>query len=284
MKSICIKTNNEKLLTYLLNEFHFCKLKNVCFSQNQFKHYHNIIIHYTGSQIDEFIHNISNILSYMVIDELEENFLKTCISQNYFYFDALEKKKILQNCFDICSDDFTNYFDKKFSYLTKQFYIYLKENKSIILTGFIYFRLKSYFSILDEIVDNAVNQFIIEKEYLEFISLLKLYINSQTSHIDCLHLVYFKNNPILFDKEMNQIDIKDYFLDGKYLSDISFSNNDYLLNTLLNLLPKKLYIHLIEQTIDEFLNTLILIFEKRTELCTDCHICQLYKHKKEGLK
>ena len=284
MKSICIKTNNETLLTYLLNELYTCNLQDVCFSQNHFKHYNNIIIHYTGKNADAFLHHISDILSYMVIDELEEFFLKDSISQNYFYFDALERKKILDNCFDICTDNFTNYFDKKFSYLTKQFYLYIKENKSIILTGFIYFRLKRYFSMLDEIVDEAVNQFIIEKEYLEFVSLLKLYINSQSSQADILHIVYCENNPILLDKNMNQIDIHEYLLDAKYLSDISFSNNDFLLNTLLSLLPKKIYIHLIENKIDEFLNTLILIFENRIELCNECPICYLYQNTKKDIK
>ncbi len=278
MKSICIKTNNEALLQYLLNELHSSGLENVCFSQKQFRHYNNVIIHYKGSHINNFIDSISNILSYLVIDELEETFLKNIILQNYFYFDSLERKKILENCFDICCDDFTHYFERKFTFLANAFSAYLNENKSIILTGFIYFRLQTYFSILDEIVDKAVNEFMIEKEYLEFISLLKLYINSQNSETECLHLVYLKNKPILLDKNLNLIDIQEYFLDAKYLSDITFSSNDYLLNSLLNLLPKKLYIHLIEHSLDEFINTLILIFEKRAELCTDCPICNLYKN------
>ncbi len=282
MKSICIKTNNETLLTYLLNELKLCNLEDICFSRKQFKHYNNIIIHYSGNYTDKFLHFLADTLSYMVIDELEELFLKDIISQNFFYFDVLEKHKILENCFDICSDNYTQYFDKKFSYLNKQFYLYFKENKSIVLTGFIYFRLKKYFLILDEIVEEAVNEFMLEKEYLEFISLLKLYINSQNYQTECLHLVYVQDKPILLDKNMNSIDIKEHFFDAKYLSDISFSTNDYLLNSLLTLLPKKIYIHLINHNLDEFLNTLILIFEERVELCPDCPICNLYQ--KKGLR
>ena len=105
----------------------------------------------------------------------------------------------------------------------------------------------------------------------------KLYINSQEFKSDVLHLVYFENNPILLDKNLNLIDIHEYLLDAKYLSDITFSNNDYLLNALLSLLPKKLYIHLVKNTIDEFLNTIILIFENHIELCNDCPICHLYQ-------
>lgn len=280
MKSICIKTNNEKTLNYLLNELRSSKFSDVCFSQNEFFHYKNVIIHYLGLDTDSFIHAVSDMLSYLVIDELEESFLKDIISHDYCYFDNIERNKILDFCFDICSDDFTNYFDKKFSYLSKKFYNYLNTNKSIVLTGFIYFRLKDYFDILNQIVEEAVNSFIIEKEYLEFISLLKLYINSQKTQSDVLHLIYSSNKQILLDNQMNIIPFKDNSFDAKYLSDISFSNNDYILNTLLNLLPKRLYIHLIDNNIDEFVNTLILIFEKKAEVCTDCNICALYKNKK----
>ena len=51
---------------------------------------------------------------------------------------------------------------------------YIKENKSIILTGFVSFRLKNYVLELDELIESAVNKFLIDKEYLEFVSLLKI--------------------------------------------------------------------------------------------------------------
>ena len=104
---------------------------------------------------------MANLLSYLIIDELEEDLLSSIIQQNYCYFDAPERKKILNYCFDLFSEDFTNYFDKKFTYINNKFYLYLKEHKSIVLTGFINFRLKEYFKILDDVVDEAVNSFII---------------------------------------------------------------------------------------------------------------------------
>ena len=63
------------------------------------------------------------------------------------------------------------------------------------------------------------------------------------------------------------------------MSDITFSSNDYALNTLLTLLPKKIYIHLLDNYVDEFVHTLGLIFDGRVEICTDCDICKLYKSK-----
>ncbi len=284
MKSICIKTNNENLLNYLLNELDYIEIKPLVISTNKFKNYKNIIIHYSGNEIKKFIHEVSCILACLVIDELEESFIKKLILKNYFYFDFNERKHIVEMCFDIFTDDFNLYFDKKYNCLINDFESYLKNNKSIILDGFLNFRIKDYMSILEEVVDEAVNNFVIEKEYLEFISLLKMYVNSQKSTCDIVHLIYNNESSILLDKDKNIINVSDDVFKAKYLSDISFSSNDYALNSLLTLIPKKIYIHLIDNCIDEFIHTLSLIFESRVEICTDCDICKIYKNNPMNLK
>ena len=43
----------------------------------------------------------------------------------------------------------------------------------MILDGFVTFRIKEYIEKIDELVDEGVNKYIVEKEYAEFISLLK---------------------------------------------------------------------------------------------------------------
>lgn len=280
MKSVCIKTNNCNLLNYLLNELNYVEIEPVYISTNQFKNYQNIIVHYRGNENKKFIHEISCILSCLIIDELEETFLKNILHKNYFYFNIDERKHILDMCFDIFTDDFNSYFDKKYNCLINKFETYLSANKSIVLSGFINFRIKDYISILEDIVDQAVNAFVIEKEYLEFVSLLKMYINSQKCNCDIVHLVYNNDNSILLDENKNIINISDDVFKAKYLSDISFSSNDYALNSLLTLIPKKIYVHLVDNCVDEFLHTLGLIFENRVEICSDCNICKIYKSNK----
>lgn len=277
MKSLCIKTNSSNLLDYLLNELKHIHLKDICFSENEFKLYKNIIIHYSGKDTPLFLSKISSILCFLVIDEVEETLLRRLIIQNYFYFESTERDKILEICFDLMTDDFTKIFDKKFKLLYNVFYDFLSKNKSIILNGFMNFRLKKYMSFLDEIVNEAVNCFVVEKEYLEFISLLKLYINSQTCTCELVHIVFSNTESMLLDENKNLIMVTDEIFKAKYLSDITFSSNDYILNSLLTLLPKNIYIHLIDNDKDEFIHTLQLVFENRIHLCTDCNICHLYK-------
>ena len=153
---------------------------------------------------------------------------------------------------------------------------YFNENKKMILDGFVYFRLKDYIKYLDEVVDYAVNQFIVEKEYKEFINLLKVYVETRKPEYKTLHLIYLNNESILLDEEKNIVSVSENIYNAKYLSDISFSSNDFALNALLTLLPEKIEIHLIDDE-DEFINTLKLIFEGRVFICKECEICKTYK-------
>ena len=278
MKSLCIKTNNKSTLSYLLNELKYIDINSIYFTSKKFKYYTNIIVHYTGTDDLYFIKKISNILSIFVIDELEEGLLKKLIIKDYFYFNNNEQKDILNICFNIISDDFTAFFDKKLNSLFNSFFEYLSQNKSIVLDGFVNFRIKNYLSILDEVVCEAVNSKKKKKEYMEFISLLKLYINSQSNNSDIVHIIYSQSESILLDENKNIITVNKDIFNSKYLSDITFSSNDYTLNALLTLLPKRLYVHLIDNCIDEFINTLKLIFENRISFCTDCNICKIYSH------
>ncbi len=276
MKSLCIKTNNSDLIKYLLSNLDSIELDNICFCCKKFKHYKNVIIHYLGNDNELFTNKISSILSLLVIDELEPGLLESIIKNNYFYFDFNERKQILKLCFEITENDFYDAFDKKINSLYNSFYEFILENKSIVLQGFINFRVKDYLKILDNVVNEAVNNYIIEKEYLEFISLLKLYINSQDSGCKLVHIIYNNEESILLDENKEIISISKDILNTKYLSDISFSSNDYTLNSLLTLLPKKIYVHLIDCYVDEFVTTLKAIFEERLTICTDCDICRLY--------
>lgn len=147
--------------------------------------------------------------------------------------------------------------------------------KIFYLIGFINFRLKGYFNLLNEILTEGINSYIIEKEYDDFVSLLKVYVEYNPSNIDVCHLIYSPSESELLDKLEIPIKLNTNISNTKYLSDISFSNNDYILNTLLDLLPEKIYIHTNEEYIDEFVNSILLIFEDAASICTDpnCLLC-----------
>lgn len=277
LKSFCIKTNNQKIVNNLLSAFEKADLENIYISKLKFKLYNNFIIHYKGETLDLFYDLFSDILSSTIIEFYEKDIIKHIINTNYFYFTDIEQRKI----FDIVSDYIYNG-ELVESYIRKDSIIiscteYFLNNKSAILDGFVNFRLTNYIKILDYIVDMAVNKFVIDREYTEFIDLLKCYIDSKNHGANSVHLIYQNQESTLLDELKKVIVLDDSILNSKYLSDISFSSNDYTLNTLLTLLPEKIYIHLIDGIQDEFINTLKLIFDNRIYLCNDCNICKVYR-------
>lgn len=273
-KSICIKSNDKDTISYIINELEQLKISNTYFSCHKFKNYTNVIIHYKGKASSLFISSISKILSYLVLDLYENLLIKKLINIDYFYFSPEEQKSI----FDICIDNL-NYEDSldRYEMLENSFFDYFSTYKSINLQGFIDFRLYNYIKYINTIIDMCVNKFIIDKEYLEFVNLLKAYVASSENISDRVHLIYKNKESILLDKYKNLVPINKNAFNLHYLSDITFSSNDYALNLLLTLLPKDLYIHLIDEE-DEFINTLTLIFDKHAHLCQDCDICNLYKN------
>ena len=272
MKSFCFKTNNTQILNYLLNRIQEIDFENLIYSQNQFKIYKNITIHYRGNNNNKFYNFLTELIGEVVIEFYEEKILKQLINYNYFYFDEYEKNKILENCMQLIEPEMYN--TKLLD--NKNIKEYVKENKAMILDGFVYFRLRAYLEYLDEVVDSGVNQFVIEKEYREFISLLRVYVESKVPEYNLLHLIYINGESILLDEKRNIVSVSENIYNAKYLSDISFSSNDFALNTLLCLLPRRIEIHLIDDA-DEFINTLKLIFEGRVTICKDCDICKTYK-------
>lgn len=283
MKTLCIKTNNSDAIDYLLKNLKTLALDDVCFSCHKFKVYHNIIIHYRGNDLPLFLNTISNLLVFLVFDLFENIMTRKILQREYFYFDTMEKKQILNKIEDIYYED-TEKLCAKEDALFHCFYDFLEKNNTIFLKGFITFRLKKYVYELESILDDAVNQYLIEKEYAEFVSLLKLYVNAEKSTTDLVHLIYHKEESILLDQDKNVIKTDINLLNAKFLSDISFSSSDMVLNTLLNILPKKIYIHLMDEEADEFITTLELIFENRVQICRDCNICRIYRFGDGGKK
>ena len=272
MKSYCIKTDNEKIIEYLLNKISKLDLPNIYYCNKSFKIYENVIVHYKEENIDKFINIIANIITEAIIEFYQNKILKRIINVNYFYFDELERKIILENCIEFTKQEEEEIKETVFVGVKN----YILEHRNIVLEGVANFRINEYIKILDNIVDMAVNKYIIEKEYREFINLLKVYVNSTESKTEILHLIYTNGESILLDKDKNIIQVDYNLNNAKYLSDITFSSNDIALNTLLSLLPKKIEVHIINIE-DEFINTLKLIFENRVRICTSCNICKTYK-------
>lgn len=158
MKSICIKTNNQDIIDYLINTFEKLPL-NLCISNCKFKMYDNVIIHDMDKNELEFYEIVAIVLKSTIEKFYEKEIIKKCIKQNYFYLDNMEQEYVLKISNQIMNlpDNKIGYKNKLLKNLVKK---YIVENKSIVLDGFMNFRVKEYKELLDNIVEVSVVSFL----------------------------------------------------------------------------------------------------------------------------
>ncbi len=226
-------------------------------------------------------YHVSNALADYVIQQYEEKLLSRIINSNYGYFNSSEKKEILRIALKIIRNDDKVFFNTLFqirrrNLIIKKLMEYFETSSSIILDGFVNFRLKDYIKELEDIIDNAVDDFLVEREYKEFIRLLRYFVEIQESKLNFIHVIMqFDENYILLDEKKHEItnDCIQEFISE--LPETEISQDDLLVSTLITLAPKSIIIHNWDRFKNQkLLDTIKNVFTGKVILCSGCSICE----------
>lgn len=234
-----------------------------------------------SNQYDLLKYHVSNALADYVIQQYEEKLLARIINSNYGYFNAAEKKEILRISLKIIRNDDKVFFNTLFqirrrNLIVKKLMEYFEGSSSIILDGFVNFRLKEYIKELEDIIDEAVDDFLIEREYTEFIRLLRYFVEIQDSKFNVVHIIMeYDDNYMLLDERKLEITnecIQEFVTE---LSETEISHDDLLVSSLITLAPKRIIVHNWERFKNKkLLDTIKNVFVGKVELCTGCEICE----------
>lgn len=160
MKSICLKTNNEEIISYIIKKLEE-EFNEIIISNNKFKIYKNVIIHYIGNQERNFLIHFSTMLAEMISTFYEKKLLDKIIDNNYCYFEDFEKQIILKICEKIIEFQEASFKYKEEILKGLVYEYFLEDNKYMVLDGFINFRVRPYLEILDYVVDTSVTNYIL---------------------------------------------------------------------------------------------------------------------------
>ena len=151
---------------------------------------------------------------------------------------------------------------------------YFSTSDFVNLDGLIHFGIRDFNNKVKNKISDAVNSFIVEKEYEKFLDMLKEYIETSKSKIYRIHLIYLNSIATLLDDNGKEIELENISA-NHILSDFDFSKNDYVLNTLISLAPKEIILHLLSPS-DNFIDAISQIFSSRVKICKDCEYCKKY--------
>ena len=234
----------------------------------------------TGGDQDVFKHCIAEIISDVILNHWEANLLKDIIKESYYYFDEEEKKQIYKLALHYFNREPENS-KKAFLRLGRKSIImqklleFLSQNNHIIIDGFIRFRLKEYTGELREAADKAVDDFLIEREYQEFIELLKYFVEIQESKVDTVHVIMGKKGTFkLFDENMQPVR-SDYLGDfAANLTENEINYEDLLVSALITIAPNTIVLHCKNIVAPcTALDTIRCVFSGRVYECAGCNCC-----------
>lgn len=155
--------------------------------------------------------------------------------------------------------------------LYRTFFAYLLEHRDIHLLGFSRFRLKEYRREVEEIVNGALKEYREDKQYHEFLELLRYYADTQETQYETIHVVLSDERFDLFDEQGGPISHEQL---GSIwtMAESAERSEDSLVSALITLAPQSIVFHQsgkrqgLVQTIDR-------IFPGRVSHCSACTHC-----------
>lgn len=228
-----------------------------------------------------FFHYMGNAFSDIIVNEIEDKFVQKNLADEYYYFSVSERNTILKHLKNIQEGEEFKYGNgvtyriSRKAKVLHQIIEYLRGNSKIHLEGFLRFRLKDYLQELEEHIDRAVEDFFMEKEYYEFIRLLKYFVDIQEAKIDIANVVMGENGKYhLYDK-MNRLINNEYLEDlASEMADKDISYDDLLISSLITLAPNQVVIHFEGKVKNkEIIETIKSVFSDRVCICNGCKLC-----------
>ena len=195
------------------------------------------------------------------------------LKENYFYFDEEEVGSIISDIEEEIDNDI-----KIHIIIKNKFKEVIEKSNNINLNGFVNFRLKFLKLYAAQVVERCIDSYLMKKEYMDFISIIKLISDSEENQYDIVNVMFNNNKIQVYDKSMQKLN---------YLSNVEFSSelstnsayDETVINILMSVSPKKIILHdlKIDKKNKEAYNTADIIkriFEGKVETCSGCKYCE----------
>jgi putative sporulation protein YtxC len=213
------------------------------------------------------VRQIALALATYIVDVLEKSLIEKSIKNFYSTLSEKEQNKLYIKSLEIIKhknkvykrDEMikANIGEKLIDYLEKQWQINIE--------GFIRFRLQDYMDSLLEVIGEAQEELNIEKEYNDFIKLLRYFVDIQEPKISEAHLIKKDGKYLILGDDLEIITEENYK---------DANGCDGIISSLVTYAPKKIVIHIKDFYFDdEVLTTVNSIFDEKVVLCLGCNHC-----------
>lgn len=231
---------------------------------------------------DVFRHQLSEALAEHIMAYCEERVLTREINRSIKKHIHLEKdavyvkaRDILNNCRSSETLNVLLRFGRK-NRISQRVLEHLKQNRRLLIDGFVTFCLQDYLTEIKYATELALEELKNEREYSEFVSLLRYFVDSQNPKMNEVNLMVMGNGRFcLWDDSGSNIDEQyiNYYLDEMLSNEVSL--DDVLVSILITISPRHIILHNPgDQGVSEPVLMIRNVFKERISECKGCSKCR----------
>lgn len=229
---------------------------------------------------------VSNILYRIVIENYRKKEMFEFLTDNYFF---LKQSEILEveneimkvlKCENLNDNEGSVYCLNRISSIINKIQECISENQEINVDGFLTFRMRKLRKEIDEVIEKVIEMYMVEKEYNEFVKLLKYFVNIQECKIEEVNIIINENNKYKVEDKEGRDLYKDFLkeLTGDE-KDLEVNIEDILISGLITSSPENIVIHGKENCNNkEFLETIQNVFGDKVKYPDKADECMEIKN------
>lgn len=233
-----------------------------------------------------FKHQVSEFLAEHILHDWEDRMVRREISKRVRHIESQDQEVILRKAIEFLqhcnSNDSINLL---FNYgrknkISHKIMDHIYSHDKLVIEGLINFSMQDYLNELRFAVDLACEELNNEKEYNDFVKLLRYFVDNQTPRTREVNLLMDKDGLFfLWDGDGVDIDEKiiNYYSNEMLYNDISL--DDILVSILITISPRRIILH---NTANENSEPVKIIRQVFGEKIRDCAGCERCTHNGEG--
>jgi len=219
---------------------------------------------------------LASVLTETILRQWEEKHVRKILRRQY-QFKRSECDVVLAKALDYLNGDAGGKASRTYrkTQLLTQILASLEAAPLFDVDGFLQFRATSYKQDLNDVVAFVVDEYVLQREYIEFIELLMHFVDQQAPRLHTLHVkINSKGNFQLYndqgEKVTNQY-LEDYALDS---GNGEFAYEDLLISALISVAPRQIVLHIRYDGYQDTLQTIRQVFSERISYCQGCELCE----------
>lgn len=228
--------------------------------------------------LDQFL----NVLAEYILERYEMSKMEHLLREEYPSLPLAGRREMLR-CVKQFEDDCEIGREVRKQAILLSLYDYLRDNSEMLLEGFVTFRLREYESLLERLAERVAEACMTQREYEDFIGLLKYFVNLQENRPHLTHLVVVADGSYALLSEAGE-NITERclaeFTEEDEIPEVA-DFDDLLISMLITLAPRNILLHNAEAFRNkELLNTMQRVFDGHFLCCKGCDLCRMWQAKK----